>query len=168
MHICTLQPDCNVNGGVALAWCCCLSCFDMRVMIACCSPVLSVGWTALATCRAFWNSGSEICHDLWLGLDFPSGWGSFLIMDAGGSPFPHRGSIDPVSMISMIPVGRGQHSLLMSVDIARAISKRANDPRDNWWMFNSGHCTEQMITVRSSYGSGLARLCCCNSVIEVW
>ena len=41
-------------------------------MIACCSSVLSAGRTALATCRAFWNSGSEICHDLCLGFDLAS------------------------------------------------------------------------------------------------
>ena len=67
-----------------------------------------MGRTALATCRAFWNSGSEICRHLCAGLDFPSRWGSFPIMDAGGSPFPHGGSVDPVGMDSTIPIGRGK------------------------------------------------------------
>ena len=47
-----------------------------------------MGQTALATCRAFWNSRSEICHDLCLCLVFPSRQGSCPIMEAGGSPLP--------------------------------------------------------------------------------
>ena len=42
---------------------------------------------------------------------------SFPVMYAGGSPFPHRGSIDPIGMGSMILVGRGMFgpSLLIPV-----------------------------------------------------
>ena len=73
-------------------------------MIACCSPILSVRWTALVTCRAFWNSGSEIYHDLCLGLDFPSRRDNFPI----GSPLPPRGSVESVGMCSTIPFGIGK------------------------------------------------------------
>ena len=33
---------------------------------------------------------------------------SFPVTDAGGSPFPHGGSVKPIGMGSMIPFGRGK------------------------------------------------------------
>ena len=81
------------KGGVVLARARAFSCLFMQLMITCCLRVHSVPFIALAICKAFWNSTvftlHAWCHRRCPALVLPRGWGHFLMMDAGGSPFPH-------------------------------------------------------------------------------
>ena len=54
----------------------------------------STPFIALAICKAFWNltalTSHAWCHGCYPVLVFPRGWSYFPMMDAGGSPFPHK------------------------------------------------------------------------------
>ena len=69
-------------------------CLFMQLMITCCSRVHSTPFITLAICKAFWNSTVLTSH-VWShgccpALVLPRGWGHFPVMNAGGSPFPHK------------------------------------------------------------------------------
>ena len=69
-------------------------CLFMQLVIACCLRVCSVPFVALAICKAFLNSTAFTshtwCHGRCPALVLLRGRGHFLVMDAGGSPFPHN------------------------------------------------------------------------------
>ena len=97
------------KGGVVLAQASAFSCVFMQLMIACCSRVRSAPFVALAICKVFLNSTALMfhawCHGRCPVLVLPREQGHFPMMDAGGSPFPHKegASVEAVLQLRLVP-----------------------------------------------------------------